>query len=398
MQSRLDKVQFKNKIQVIMPDEVLDKIKYLCTIISKVEWSGILLYETLGSIQDPKNMQVILKDIIPMHKGSSTYTEYSFTEKKRDQSGYADRHIDYCEEFEEALSWQIGHIHSHNNMNVFFSGTDMAELEENSPSHNFYLSLIVNNKLDFMAKIAFIATAETSNKTVFKALNENGEEYVIGDTILNARKEKLFIYDCDIQSSKETVKPLSFFHRAVGEILDAADSPKTFYNPNKNSFQQNKQSFGKKYPQNPLKPWENKVKSFPPTPKLNKKEEQFLIESDLAFIPQDIQDFGKALLNGGTAIEGSLDELIRDLYESKVTPFLLEQRVLDVVPPLFASMFEDIAEDSEKFIETVEYVIEFFEIFEEKYPILAGPIKGLNELINKFLEIEETEENGRTTI
>jgi hypothetical protein len=41
-------------------------------------------------------------------------------------------------------------------MNVFFSGTDMGELNDNSPKHNIYLSLIVNNYLDMTAKLAFI--------------------------------------------------------------------------------------------------------------------------------------------------------------------------------------------------------------------------------------------------
>lgn len=45
---------------------------------------------------------------------------------------------------------RIGHIHSHNTMGVFFSGTDWGELEDNAPNHNYYLSLIVNNFMDFL--------------------------------------------------------------------------------------------------------------------------------------------------------------------------------------------------------------------------------------------------------
>jgi hypothetical protein len=162
-----------------MPDDTLNKIKYLCREIAKVEWSGILLYSVEGTIREPEKMIITLQDIIPMNKGTQAYTEYNFNEKKRDSSGYADRHIDYIEENEHALEWHLGHIHSHNTMAVFFSGTDMSELDDNSASHNFYLSLIVNNFMDFTAKVAFRATAEYKISMPYIALDENGNKYTM---------------------------------------------------------------------------------------------------------------------------------------------------------------------------------------------------------------------------
>lgn len=51
-------------------------------------------------------------------------------------------------------------IHSHHNMTCFFSGTDMSELHDNAPNHNYYLSLIVNYKEDtgnnWCAKVAYV--------------------------------------------------------------------------------------------------------------------------------------------------------------------------------------------------------------------------------------------------
>jgi len=61
-----------------MPLKVLHQIQHLCKEISKVEWSGVLFYKTEGSIKDPENMVITLEDILPMHKGTGTYTEYSF--------------------------------------------------------------------------------------------------------------------------------------------------------------------------------------------------------------------------------------------------------------------------------------------------------------------------------
>jgi len=186
MQS-LKKITLKERVNVYLPKDVFDKIKYLCRKISKVEWSGILLYDIEGTIKDPENMRIILKDIIPMDRGSETYTEFEFNKNG------IDKYIDYIEKNEQAMYWYQGLIHSHNSMAVFFSGTDMEELEENSNAHNFYLSMIVNNAMDMTAKIGFIASTD---KVCYTALDENGKPY---NPALNTADNKLFlIYDCDI--------------------------------------------------------------------------------------------------------------------------------------------------------------------------------------------------------
>lgn len=89
-----------------MPEKVFNQIQYLCQQIAKVEWSGILFYKTEGSIQDPETYKIILEDILPLHKGTSTYTEYTFDE----------RVIEYMEENEHLEECKMGHIHSHNTM------------------------------------------------------------------------------------------------------------------------------------------------------------------------------------------------------------------------------------------------------------------------------------------
>lgn len=210
-----------------MPDDFLAKIKELCRVISAVEWSGILLYETVGSIQDISTMEIHLKDVILMDKGSKAYTEYTFTEKKRDQSGYTDRHIEYTEEVEDAVFWQIGHIHSHNTMNVFFSGTDMDELKDNADSHNFYLSLIVNNALDFEAKIAFMAKVKMTIDAEFMALDENGIPYLHSTKPMIVTSSKMIVYDTYVESSKGIETEESFFQRNLRDVLYSADAPRS---------------------------------------------------------------------------------------------------------------------------------------------------------------------------
>lgn len=45
-------------------------------------------------------------------------------------------------------------------MAVFFSMTDNEELTDNAPNYNYYLSLIVNNKKEYCARVAFIGEIE----------------------------------------------------------------------------------------------------------------------------------------------------------------------------------------------------------------------------------------------
>lgn len=101
-----------------------------------------------------------------------------------------------------------GHIHSHNNMGVFFSSVDMDELMDNKDSFNAYLSVIVNNRLDIIAKTAFVGKS-----TKFTCLNEAGDPYTLtldGDEY----GEVLFTYDCkiDVKQYKAPI-PDSFVER-----------------------------------------------------------------------------------------------------------------------------------------------------------------------------------------
>ena len=139
--------KIEGNVKVNIPKKVMDKINYLCTVISEVEWSGILFYSVKGSIKNPKKMTITLKDILPMDKGTAVTTEFTYDE----------RYVEYLMNDPKRTDWKSGLIHSHNNMGVFYSGTDQQELLTNSKSHNFYLSVVVNNKLDIIGRIGISA-------------------------------------------------------------------------------------------------------------------------------------------------------------------------------------------------------------------------------------------------
>lgn len=89
-----------------MPEKVFNQIRYLCREIAKVEWSGVLYYKVEGSIKDPANMVLTLEEILPLHKGTSGYTEYEF----------GDAFVEHMMENEHLEDCKMGHIHSHNTM------------------------------------------------------------------------------------------------------------------------------------------------------------------------------------------------------------------------------------------------------------------------------------------
>lgn len=198
-----------------MSQEILDKIEYLCRQISQVEWSGVLFYSVKGSIKKPETFKVILEDILPLDKGSQTFTSYKLD----------DRFVDYLmEEPETRMSWKVGHIHSHNTMRVFFSGTDTLELSDNCPQHDYYLSLIVNNYSEFIAQIAIegVATVQKSN-VPFLARDEKGKQYAFETIDMEHIARNMYIYNTIIHSpAKEVNVPGDF----LSKVQDLVTPPK----------------------------------------------------------------------------------------------------------------------------------------------------------------------------
>jgi proteasome lid subunit RPN8/RPN11 len=133
-------------------------------------------------IQEKLEIEVIhfmLKDI-----GSSAYTEYEFGEEM----------IDVFEEMPELMQAKMGHLHTHHNMDAYFSGTDMHALHEGANSLDMFLSIIVNRKGKKIAKIAMIT--EMEKKMLFK--HQKKQFFFISNS-----NETLGILDCDVVIENE---------------------------------------------------------------------------------------------------------------------------------------------------------------------------------------------------
>lgn len=201
----------EKRLKVIIPEQFYKKVRYLCNTMPHVEWSGHMFYSINGTIQDPENMEIILQDILPMDKGVATYTEYK-----------SDTRFDefIMNDLEERASWYVGHIHSHNNMNVYFSSTDHEELQDGSACNNIFLSVIVNNYMEIIAKLVTRGTLMGEMEAPVVALDEDGNKYIVSerDTV-DVEREIMYIYECDLDIHSVTEDIDDEFKHNVAKLL-----------------------------------------------------------------------------------------------------------------------------------------------------------------------------------
>lgn len=366
-----------------MPVQVLHQIQYLCKLISKVEWSGALFYTTEGSIEKPETFKITLKTILPLDMGTQAYTEYNLDE----------RFMDFIEEdFEERCTWKLGHIHSHNSMGVFFSGTDMAELNDNAPAHNFYLSLIVNNAMDFLAKVAFIGEAKKDIKQVpYTAKNVQGHDYIIEKQDFEVNTQKLFIYDCEMITPLQTVIISEQFEAQVAKIMEPKPV-KTFPKPHQRTTPGNKG--WSRQDQREIDAWNEGFKR-PAPPTLfddwefpTSKEIEDLAEYDLK--AQSIYDFAKDLFSYTNGTPKDEDETIEDVLdiiaEYELTPQELAKSVINDYAKKFAKHFPKAS--ATDFVQYTHETVDLLEDISMLYPEIKLTIRTITSMIDKFITHE----------
>ena len=146
-------INTNRRIPLVLTKKVIDKITEWCRNLPNNEWSGVLFYNIEGTINED-NFKIICVDFYVQDIGSSAYTEYS--EKDNVYS------LNYADE-NDLLDCYTGIIHSHNVMGAFFSNTDLDTLKEKSVDMPHFLSVIVNNKLDCVAKLTRIVKFDSAN-------------------------------------------------------------------------------------------------------------------------------------------------------------------------------------------------------------------------------------------
>jgi proteasome lid subunit RPN8/RPN11 len=205
---KLNKIEFTQRPNVYITQELLAKIWYLCNQIHDVEWSGVLFYKTEGDLSDISNLKFTCTDFYLMDKGTGAYTEYE-----------SDDSVLMFKMKNKYLPpvYKAGKLHSHNNMKVFHSGTDLEDLYEYSEGEMYYLSLIVNNKGEFDCKIAWWGKRKVENKGHYTYISDNGDVKQI--TIDNIQEDETCIFTANCNVIPEI--PSEFKERTASVIKDS---------------------------------------------------------------------------------------------------------------------------------------------------------------------------------
>lgn len=174
---------------IIINKDVDNKIKELCLHVNNIEWSGVLFYK-LDFDGNLDTLQATCIDILPLNIGSTGYTEYKYDASV----------ANYMAMKPELFDCALGLIHSHHNMNSFFSGVDTKTLFDEGKDLTHFLSLIVNNKGEYVAKITYKTKPIQSQLLTFNDVNyiieksdAEWEVKALDLTIVKEEEDDLFI-------------------------------------------------------------------------------------------------------------------------------------------------------------------------------------------------------------
>lgn len=211
-----------------IPAEVQKKIDLMCLQISNIEWSGSLFYSIEGSWKD-NNLVVTILDFFPQDIGDTGSTSF---EQSPDLVGYMVDH--------DLLTAYRGLIHSHHNMQAFFSGTDINTLKSEALDHNHFLSLVVNNRRNYVAAITSVIDVKRV-KTIKEEVSFNTfdgvveqlelkefvEEEVVKEVIYSPLSIHIEEYEntnaellARIQELRKMVKPKPNYYFGMGTLAN----------------------------------------------------------------------------------------------------------------------------------------------------------------------------------
>ena len=349
-------IKLSNTVKVVVPAKISAQIMYLCSKIHDVEWSGVLFYSVTGNINKP-DTKIKLEYIYPMDKGTGGSTGFEYDEKV----------VEFMMDNPETIQWKQGLVHSHNNMQAYHSGTDMSELEDNSKNHNYYLSIVINNKFDIVGKIGFEGKLEAS-KLKYMIRNDSGKP---SSLVLNQQEEKVLFYrECEFEFEGFDKEEYS---KKVDTIINK--SIQTSLYGDRNGIVSTV--------------WKD---DNIPAMRNNHKE-----KTDIQKHIDSIGDmfFIYFLSQGHTTDVKEVDDYLnayeiedRDRYYTKDTQVSISEEILSKFKVLyrqFCKRYNVNKEFTEK--EAIDYIIDSLEVYEVDYYIVDELINGLEELKGKGFQL-----------
>lgn len=227
VESRFSERPLKSTPKLVLSRNIINQIDYFHKIVGKDEWSGVLVLRIdSGSIENPKEFALTAVEILPMDIGTAAYTEYEF-----DLAGDPYQ-MDKIGGVMLDKTLKMGHIHTHHSMGVFFSGTDVQELHDNAPNHNYYVSLIVNfeSPAAWKAKVVYLGS-ESRTGTLTRSYNgTNGP--VVSAIDLTKTEEVMYTMDLEIYIEVEDVKVSEDFSKRITDLKSKKDSIPKYFNKN----------------------------------------------------------------------------------------------------------------------------------------------------------------------
>jgi hypothetical protein len=260
-------------------------------------------------------------------------------------------------------------------MNSYFSGTDMDELIENSEFHNYYLSIVVNNRNEIVGKIGF--RGEGVDNAIYECNTGNGSQYKLSAA---TNKTIQFVYDCDIEI-EDAINVGEDFEKRTTAIITKSN--------NKNAKRQLGNTM-KSIPQNSINHALNRDTPNPFNTYYNPRSNNLVNEMENDLIEVDEDSFHSYWLMQGdlTSNDYMLDEAIEVVEASFVTSderIAYATELIGMSPELFTNFFIGVESDINKV---------FLNLYDElspmetDYKIVPLLLTGLNEFINTLKKIE----------
>lgn len=151
----------QSSYKMIITKELERKIRFICSKVSQVEWSGVLYYTHTGNFEDG-SLTIIAKDLLVLDIGNGSSTNFNY-----DNPDICTYMID-----NDLLDCDSGLIHSHCTFDTFFSGTDQNTLLQEGTDRNIFVSLIVNNAGTYTAGITRRMFSKIMEEACYKTFED----------------------------------------------------------------------------------------------------------------------------------------------------------------------------------------------------------------------------------
>lgn len=281
-----------------------------------------------------------------------------------------------------------GMIHSHHTMGVFFSPTDVSELQVNVHNHNIYLSLVINNYMDMAAKVAFVGV--NSSPDVFTCPDEEGGTYELE---IEHEEKVMMVYDVAIEKPQAEEIPVDRQFKQIFQEVRMKVNKRNEEEAKKKAEEAKKKAEAAKgnpnmavskspgtanggygshgYPQN-----------YSGFHEGNKAEE--ITDQE----PDDFDDFFSYCFSGGCHSPIDSDAWVKRLDLEKAG-----EEVTNSIMDNYATYYQNFYEvdtygmDSDHFEECIQDFIDYCDFGSEDFPWLDTLCSGLVAIKNKFIEL-----------